>query len=58
MDKITKCSICNTVLFFFTLGEDNDEVLVTLSLIEQVIKDASSIYVSFSVQRPQTYRGS
>ena len=44
--------------FFFTLGEDNDEVLVTLSLIEQVIKDASSIYVSFSVQRPQIYRGS
>ena len=57
MDKITKCSICNTVLFF-TLGEDNDEVLVTLSLIEQVIKDASSIYVSFSVQRPQTYKRS
>ena len=45
-------------LFFFTLGKDDDEVLVTLSLIEQVIKDASSIYVLFSVQHPQTYRGS
>ena len=39
--KIIKFTICNTV--FFTSSVGDDKVLVTLSLIEQVIKYTSSM---------------
>ena len=41
--KIVKFAIFNTVLF--TLGGDVDKILVTLLLIKQIIKDASSICI-------------
>ena len=37
--KIIKCTLYNTV--FFTSGGGVDDVLVRLSLIEQIIKDAN-----------------
>ena len=51
--KIIKFTICNTI--FFTSGGGNDEVLVTLSLIEQVIKDVSSMCILFSVKCPELF---
>ena len=53
--KIIKFTICNSVVVFFTSGGGDDEVLVILSLMEQVIKDASSMCISFSVKHPQTF---
>ena len=40
---------------FFTSGGGDDEVLGTFLLIEQVIKDASSMYISFRVKHSQTF---
>ena len=54
--KIIKFTICDSVVcFFFTSGGGDDGVLVILSLMEQVFKDASSMYISFSVKYPQTF---
>ena len=54
--KIIKFDIYNTV--FFTSGQGVDEVLMRLQLIEQIIKDANSMCISFSVKHPQTFRES
>ena len=43
----------NTV--FFSTGVDVDEVLVRMSLIEQVIKNSDSMWILFSVKHPQTF---
>ena len=51
--KIIKCSIYSTA--FLTSGGAVDDVLVRLSLIEQIIKCASSMSISFSVKHPQTF---
>ena len=55
LHKIIKFPICNSVGFFFTSGGGDDEVLVILSLMEQVIKDASSMCISFSAKHPQKF---
>ena len=39
---------------FFTSGDSVDNVLVRLSLIEQIIKDANLMCMSFSVKHPET----
>ena len=44
VDKIIKCAIYNTV--FFPSG--GDDVLMRLSLIKQIIKDANLMSISFS----------
>ena len=44
-----------TVLLFFTSGGGVDVVLVRLSLIEHIIKDANLMSISFSVKYPQTF---
>ena len=51
--KIIKCSMYSTV--FSTSGGGVDDVLVRLSLIEQIIKDANLMSISFSVKHPQTF---
>ena len=51
--KIFKLTICNTI--FFYSGRGDGEVLVKLSLMEQVIKDASSMHISFRVKYPQIF---
>ena len=43
------------VLFLLTSDESDDDVLVRLSLIEQLIKDANLMSISFSVKHPQTF---
>ena len=43
------------VLFLLTSDESDDDVLVRLSLIEQLIKDANLMSISFSVKYPQTF---
>ena len=51
--KIIKCAIYSTAFFLLLV-----EVLMTLSLIEQIIKDANLMSISFSVKHPQTFRES
>ena len=51
--KIIKCAIYSTL--FFTSGGGVDDVLVKLSLIEQFIKDANLMCISFSGKHPQTF---
>ena len=51
--KIIKYTIYSTVCF--TSGGGVDDVLVRLSLIEQIIKDANLMCISFSVKHPQTF---
>ena len=46
--KIIKFTIYNTVLLL-------QEMLVRLLSIEQIIKDASLMCISFSVKHPQTF---
>ena len=55
--KIIKYTIYSTALFFTTLflGVGVDDVLVSLSLIEQIIKDVNLMSISFSVKDPQTF---
>ena len=50
--NINKCTI-NSTAFFFTSGGGVDDVLVRLSLIEQIIKDAMlmSIYSMSNIHR-------
>ena len=51
--KIINCTIYSTA--FFTSGEGVDDVLVRLSLIEQIVKDTNLISISFCVKHPQTF---
>ena len=53
--KVIEFTVCNTLFFFSTSREGDNEVLVTLSLIEQIIKDTSSMCILFSVKHPQTF---
>ena len=53
--KYTKLLSLFYVIPFFISSGGVGEVLVTLPLIEQIIKDASSMCISFSVQYPQTF---
>ena len=38
-----------------TNTSSTDEILVMLSLMEEIIKDANSMWISFSVKQPQTF---
>ena len=49
-------NVLYTVPFFLTSGGGIDNVLVRLSLIEQMIRDANSMCISFSVKNQQTLR--
>ena len=51
VDKIIKCAIYNTA--FFPLA--GDDVLMRLSLIKKIIKDANLMCISFSLKHPQTF---
>ena len=53
VDKIIKCAVNNTV--FFPSGGGVDDMLVRLSLIKQIIKDANLMCISFSVKRRQLF---
>ena len=48
-------NVLYTVLFSLTSGGGVDDMLVRLSLIEQIIKDANLISISFSVKYQQTF---
>ena len=52
--KVIICAICSTV-FFFTSGGGVDDMLVRLSLVEEIIKNANLMCISFSVKHPQTF---
>ena len=54
--KTIKCTIYSTA--FFASGGGVDDVLVRLLLIEQIIKDANMMSISFSVKHLQTFRQS
>ena len=54
--KIIKCTICSAD--FFTKGDGVDDLLVRLSLIEQIIKDTSLMCISFSYKHPQAFQES
>ena len=43
------------VQIFFTLGGSVDDVLMRLSLVLQIIKDANLICILFSVKHLQTF---
>ena len=49
-DKIVKCAIYNTV--FFTLRGGVDDVLMSLTLMKQAIKDVNLMCISFSIKHP------
>ena len=40
---------------FFTSSEGVDDVLVRLSLIEEIIKDANLMRISFSIKYPEEF---
>ena len=46
----TKLYVLYTVLFFFNSGGSVDDVLVRLSLVVQIIKDANLKCISFSIK--------
>ena len=52
--KVIICAIYSTV-FFFTSGGGVGDMLVRLSLVEEIIKDANLMCISFSVKHPQTF---
>ena len=54
VQKITKCTLYSTV--FFTSGRRVEDVLVSLSSVEQITKDTNLMCISFSVKHPQTFR--
>ena len=56
--KIIKCAIYIQYSFFSTSGGGVDDVLVRLSLIEQIIKDVYLMSILFSLINPQTFRES
>ena len=45
-------NVMYTVLLFFTSGGGIDDLLVRLSLIEQIIKDVNLICISFKFKHP------
>ena len=47
------CAIYSTI--FFNSGGSVDDVLVKLSLVLQIIKDANLMWISFSVKHSQTF---
>ena len=47
-------NVLYTVPFFLASGRGIDNVLVRLSLIEQMIRDANLVCISFSVKNQQT----
>ena len=51
VDKIVKCASHNTV--FFPSG--GDDVLIRLSLINQIIKGVNLMHISFSATHPQIF---
>ena len=53
VEKFIKCSIYNIV--FFPSGVGVDDVVVTFSLIKQIIKDNNLMCISFSIKRPQIF---
>ena len=53
--KIIKCTKYRTV---FLISGGLDDVLVELSLIKQIIKDANLMYISLGVKHLQTFRKS
>ena len=53
LQKVIICTIYSTV--FFTSGGGVDDMLIRLSLVEELIKDANLMYISFSVKHPQTF---
>ena len=52
--KIIKCAIYN-IVFFFPSGGGVDDILVRLSLINQIIKDVNLMRIVFSVKHPQIF---
>ena len=44
-----------TVLFFFSSGGGVDDMLVRLSLVEEIIKDSNLMCISFGVKHPQAF---
>ena len=48
------CAIYSTIVFF-TSGGSVDDILVRLSLVVQIIKDANLMCISFSVKHSQTF---
>ena len=51
--KVIKYTIYS--IAFFTSGGGTDDMLVRLLLIEQIIKDANWMSISFSVKHSQTF---
>ena len=51
--KIIKCVIYSIV--FFPSGGGFHDMLVRLSLIEQIIKDINLMYILFRVKHPQIF---
>ena len=49
------CTIYSTVFFSFTSGGGVDDMLMRLSLVEEIIKDTNLMYISFSFKYPQTF---
>ena len=47
-----------TMLLLFASGGGVDDMFLRLSLVEQIIKDANLMSISFSVKIPQTFRES
>ena len=52
-DKIVKCAIYNTG--FFPSRGGVDDVLMSLSLTKQIIKNVNLMCISFSVKHPQIF---
>ena len=55
--KIIICTRYSTVfaVVFFTSGGRVDDVLVRLSLVKEIIKDANLMCISFNFKHPQTF---
>ena len=56
--RYTKLYALYTVLIFFASGRSVDDLLVRLSLVAQIIKDANLICILFSVKYLHTFWGS
>ena len=55
--EYTKLYVLYTLLslFLFTSGGSVDDILVRLSLVAQIIKDANLMCISFSVKHSQIF---
>ena len=53
--RYTKLYALYTVLIFFASGRSIDDLLVRVSLVAQIIKDANLICILFSVKHLQTF---